>query len=207
MRGAECLRPTLSFGVKWFLYGTTACTSTNATEWKKLDSLIGNLFHDNKEGEPWNSRRSHSTELGNLSIAEYFKKIKVTADLLANIDSAVEDKNLVIYAVNGLGDRYEHVASIIRHTKTPLTLLETRSMLLLEETLMNQKHRNGARDTTYSPTVLMTTSNNNTKNNNRQVCRNFQRGGCSFGERCRYLHVDSNGNRQSGNNTTRGSPQ
>ncbi|GJV29287.1 hybrid signal transduction histidine kinase M [Tanacetum coccineum] len=139
MRGAECLRLTLSFGVKWFLYGMTACTSTNATEWKKLDSLIGlDLWKPLPRQE---GRRAmelheepHSTELGNLSIAEYFKKIKVTADLLANIDSAVEDKNLVIYAVNGLGDRYEHVASIIRHSKTSLTLLETRSMLLLEET-------------------------------------------------------------------------
>nr|GEZ91876.1 hybrid signal transduction histidine kinase M [Tanacetum cinerariifolium] len=72
---------------------------------------------------------------------------------------------------------------------------------------MNRKHRNRARDTTCSPTVLMTTSNNNTKNNNRQVCRNFQRGACSFGERCSYLYVDSNGNRQSGNNITQGSPQ
>ena len=148
-----------------------------------------------------------SLELGNHTIAEYFKKIKVTTDLLANINSTVEDRNLVMYAVYGLDDRYEHVASIIRHSKQPLTLLETSWMLLPKESHMNRKHqRNGSRDTTSLPTVLGATNNNLRNNNNMPVCCNFQKGACNF-DRCRYLHVDSNGNRHSGMNTARGSTQ
>ncbi|GKB35272.1 hypothetical protein Tco_0880214 [Tanacetum coccineum] len=104
-----------------------------------------------RKPEPWNSTKSSALWNSTKSSA-LWKKVKVTADLLANIDSVIEDKNLVMYAINGLGDRYEHVASIIRQSKTLLTLLETRSMLLLEESRMNRKqHCNGSRDTTSSP--------------------------------------------------------
>ncbi|GJV29286.1 hybrid signal transduction histidine kinase M [Tanacetum coccineum] len=96
--------------------------------------VLKDLFHDKKEARTMELYEElRPMELGNLSIAEYCKKASVTADLLANIDSAIEDKNLVIYVINGLSDRYEHVASKILQSKTLLTLLETRSMLLLEE--------------------------------------------------------------------------
>ncbi|GKF25890.1 Myb-like protein P [Tanacetum coccineum] len=98
-----------------------------------LWSSLEDLFHDNKEARAMELHEElRSMELGDLSIAEYFKRIKVIADLLTNIDLVVDEKNLVMHAVNGLGDKYDHVASIIRHSKNPLTLLETRSMLLLE---------------------------------------------------------------------------
>nr|GEZ10817.1 hybrid signal transduction histidine kinase M [Tanacetum cinerariifolium] len=44
-------------------------------------------------------------KLGSLSITEYFYKINHIADLLANIDSPVDEKNFVIYAINGLSDK------------------------------------------------------------------------------------------------------
>ncbi|GKG22643.1 hybrid signal transduction histidine kinase M, partial [Tanacetum coccineum] len=88
-----------------------------------------------------------------LSIAEYFKRIKVISDL-SNIDSPIDDKNLVMYAVNGLGDKYKHVSSIIRYNKNSLSLLETRLMLLLEESRLKRKESHGhARDTPSSSTV------------------------------------------------------
>ncbi|GKB11647.1 hypothetical protein Tco_0845570 [Tanacetum coccineum] len=46
-----------------------------------------------------------SMKLGNMSISEYFKKIKVASDLLSNIGSPIDNKNLVMCAVNGLGDK------------------------------------------------------------------------------------------------------
>ncbi|GKC23612.1 Myb-like protein P, partial [Tanacetum coccineum] len=127
-----------SFGVQGLLDGTFVCTSDNATEWKKLDSLVkvwiygtistsllqtvlkknvtaqnvwkslADLFHDNKEARAMELHEElRSLELGTLSIAEYFKRIKVVSDLLSNIESPVDDKNLVMYAVNGLGDKYD----------------------------------------------------------------------------------------------------
>nr|GEU77427.1 ribonuclease H-like domain-containing protein [Tanacetum cinerariifolium] len=132
-----------------------------------------------------------SLELGTLSIAEYFKKIKVVSDLLSNIASLVDDKNLVMYVVNGLGEKYDHVASTIRHSKIPPTLLETRSMLLLKESHLNRKQGRGhACETPSSSTVLMATgsSNNNKGATNKEVCKKFQLGYCRFGDHCKYVH-------------------
>ncbi|GJY57570.1 hybrid signal transduction histidine kinase M [Tanacetum coccineum] len=132
-----------SFGVHGLLDGTFVSTTDNAAEWKKLDSLVWIYARAMELHE-----EIRSLELGTLSIVEYFKKIKVVSDLLSNIEYPFDDKNLVMYAVNGLRDKYDHMASIIRHSKNPLTLLETRSMLLLEESRLNRKQGRGhARDT------------------------------------------------------------
>ena len=211
-----------SFGVNVLLDGTFPCTSANANEWKKLDSLVtvriygtistsllqtvlkknvttkdvwkslAYLFHDNKEARSTELHEElRSLELGSLSIAEYFKKIKVISDLRSNIDSHVAEKNLVMYVVNGLTEKYEHVANIIRHTKTPLTLLETRSMLLLEVSRLSRKQgREHVRDNPSSSTVLLASSNGAHKKGrtNKDMCNNFQRGFCRFGDRCKYAH-------------------
>ncbi|GJW44167.1 kinase RLK-Pelle-LRR-I-1 family protein [Tanacetum coccineum] len=59
--------------------------------WKSL----ADLFHDNKEAR---SMELHEEllEIGSLSIAEYFKKIKLIFDLLSNIDSTLSEKNLLM---------------------------------------------------------------------------------------------------------------
>ena len=90
-------------------------------------------------------------ELGSLSITNYCHKISRIADLLANIDSPVDEKNLFTYAVNGLTDKYEGVAGIIRHRDPPPTFAQAQSMLLLEESRLNHKtSRPSARDSTSS---------------------------------------------------------
>ncbi|GJU89516.1 hybrid signal transduction histidine kinase M [Tanacetum coccineum] len=136
----------------------------------------------------------YSLDLGNLTIAEYFKKIKVTPDLLSSIDAAVDEKTLVMYVINGLGDHYDHVPSIIRHNPKRPTLLETRSMLLLEELCMNRKQNcSHTSDNSSSPTVLVASSKANPpKTNTKEICRNFQRGNYRFGSKCRYLHTRNN---------------
>ncbi|GKF65481.1 Myb-like protein P, partial [Tanacetum coccineum] len=126
----------LSFGIQGLLDGSYACTTSNAVEWKKLDSLVKvwiystistsllqivlrknvsahdvwksleDLFHNNKDAHVMELHEElRSLELGSLSITEYFKRIKVISNLLSNIDSPIYDKNLVMYAVNGLGDK------------------------------------------------------------------------------------------------------
>ena len=191
--------------VKVWIYGTISTSllqtvlKRNVTAedvWKSL----ADLFHDNKEARSMELHEElRSLEIGSLSIAEYFKKIKVISDLLSNIDSPVSEKNLLMYAANGLTDKYEHVASIIRHTKTPLTLLEARSMLLLEESRLSRKQgRDSARDTPSSSTVLLASgSDTNKGRNNKEFCRNFQRGFCRFGETCRFVHAHKSQNGKS----------
>ncbi|GJT43822.1 hypothetical protein Tco_0952537 [Tanacetum coccineum] len=120
-----------SFGVLGFLDGTITSTNTTATEWNRLDSLVKvwiygmistsllqtvlkknvttkdvwkslkELFHDNKYARAMELR---SLELGNLTISEYFKKIKMVSDLLSNIESPVDENSLVMHAINGLSE-------------------------------------------------------------------------------------------------------
>ena len=144
-------------------------------------------------------------ELGSLSITDYCHKISRIADLLANIDSPVDEKNLVTYALSGLTDKYEGVAGIIRHRDPPPTFAQAQSMLLLEESCLNHKtSRPSARDSTSSsPHVLIAAASNN-RNNPAEHCRNFKRGSCTYGERCRFVHTNATGTRN-GNNNNRGS--
>nr|GFB83946.1 hybrid signal transduction histidine kinase M [Tanacetum cinerariifolium] len=150
--------------------------------WKSLKAV----FHDNKTARAMQlDTELRTIKLGSLSITEYCNKISRNADLLANIDSQVDEKNLVTYAINGLPDTYEGVAGIICHRDTPPTFAQAQSMLLLEEIRLNHKSsRHPARESSISsPHVLLASSNNRNNNNSAQLCRNFQRGSCSFGER------------------------
>nr|GEW38148.1 hybrid signal transduction histidine kinase M-like [Tanacetum cinerariifolium] len=76
-------------------------------------------------------------DIGSVSIFEYLKRIKVIVDLLANIDSLIEENTLVMCVVNGLDDKFEHATMIIRHSTKRPTLIATRLMLLVEESRMN----------------------------------------------------------------------
>nr|GEU54164.1 retrotransposon protein, putative, unclassified [Tanacetum cinerariifolium] len=57
------------------------------------------LFHDNKDARAMELQEElRSLELGNLTISEYFKKIKMVSDLLSNIESPVNENSLVMDA-------------------------------------------------------------------------------------------------------------
>ncbi|GJS23365.1 hybrid signal transduction histidine kinase M [Tanacetum coccineum] len=206
-----------SFGVLKFIDGTSTSADQASDEWGKLDSLqLKDVFHDNKNARAMQLDNDLRTiEIGNMSITDYFHKIRRMADLLANIDAPVDEKILVSYVINGLGDRFDQVAGIIRHRDPTPTFAQTQSMLLLEESRLARKSsRHSARDASSSGSVLLAANSNNrntpNKNSSQQACHNYQRGHCNFGNRCKYLHVPSNDTRSgisSGNNTHVSAPQ
>lgn len=103
---------------------------TANTVWTSLESI----FCDNKDARAIELENDlRSIEIGDLSVAAYCQKIKVTADLLSNIDQPVPEKTLVTYMINGLGEKFDQVAGIIRHQQPLPSFLQARSMLLLEE--------------------------------------------------------------------------
>ncbi|GKD70670.1 hybrid signal transduction histidine kinase M [Tanacetum coccineum] len=147
--------------VKLWIFGTISKSllqrvlkknTTSHDVWKQLKDV----FHDNKSARAMQLDNDlRNVELGNLSITDYFHKIRRMADLLANIDSPVDEKNLVFYAINGLGEKYDQVAGIIRHRDPTPTFSQTQSMLLLEESRLAQKSRNTPRDNSSSGSVLL----------------------------------------------------
>nr|GFB05351.1 hybrid signal transduction histidine kinase M [Tanacetum cinerariifolium] len=44
---------------------------------------------------------------------------------LANIDSPADEKNLIAYAINNVGDKYEGVVDMIRHRDPPPTFAQS----------------------------------------------------------------------------------
>ncbi|PWA70588.1 hybrid signal transduction histidine kinase M [Artemisia annua] len=168
---------------------------------KALWDHIQGLFHDNKDARAIAlDNELRSIKIGTMSINEYCTKIKSLADRLKNLGSVVSDKNLVTYAVNGLDSRYQTIVKIIRH-REPLPSFETaRSMLLLDESTMNEEA--GASSifdsNSSSPTVLVTTNSSGSKDNPNtssnespsltQLCNHFNKGSCKFGDRCKFIH-------------------
>ncbi|GJY88063.1 protein kinase, ATP binding site-containing protein, partial [Tanacetum coccineum] len=127
---------------------------------KDLWDHLEKLFHDNKDARAINlDNELHSLKIGNMSINNYCTKCKSMADGLKNLGSSVSEKNLVIYAVNGLDSRFATIVEIIRH-REPLPSFKTaRNMLLLKESTLNNvaKHATNFDSSTPSPIILMAT--------------------------------------------------
>nr|GEV00482.1 hybrid signal transduction histidine kinase M [Tanacetum cinerariifolium] len=82
-------------------------SGANSIHWLSYGSLsLKAVFHENKTACAMQLNTEIRTiELGSLSITEYCNKISRIEDLLANINSPVDEKNLVTYAINGLLDK------------------------------------------------------------------------------------------------------
>ncbi|GJW07177.1 ribonuclease H-like domain-containing protein [Tanacetum coccineum] len=115
---------------------------------------LKDLFHNNKDARVTQlDNEIRNMAIDSLSVTDFFQEIKSKADRLANLDSPVKDTSLVTYAVNGI--------------RSNSTLLH---------------------NTPSSPTVLVASTTPTDKANTMStsgfdVCRNFQRGSCSYGAR------------------------
>lgn len=103
---------------------------------------IENQFRNNKESRAIQLDNDLRTkEIGDQSVHEYSQSLKSIADLLENVEAPVSDKTLVMYMLNGLNEKFDHIINVIKHQKPFPTFEEARNMLELEETRLKKPNK------------------------------------------------------------------
>ncbi|KFK22187.1 hypothetical protein AALP_AAs47930U000100 [Arabis alpina] len=121
--------------------------------------ILENLFRDNKEAQALQyDNELRTLEIGDLSITDYTHKLKSLFDLLANLDSPISERALVMHMLNGLSEKFDSIINVIQHQTPFPSFTKARSMLLMEEKrLLKQVKPAPQHNTTASsPTVLYT---------------------------------------------------
>ena len=75
---------------------------------------------------------------GSQTITAYLQGIKSVSDELAIIDCPVDDLDLVIHTLNGLGSEFKEIAAVIRTHETPITFDELHDLLHDFETYLHR---------------------------------------------------------------------
>lgn len=168
--------------VKLWIYGTLTHPLFKSTfkvggTARDIWLRIENQFRNNKEARAIQLDNDLRTkEIGDMTIHDYSQSLQAIADLLANVDAQLNDKTLVMYLLNGLNDKFDHIINVIKHHKPFPTFEEATNMLELEETRLKKPHKTHISHTDHasSSTALVATSSDSkqSNNNNRNTNRN-----------------------------------
>jgi hypothetical protein len=99
---------------------------------------------------PAPSSSTPSFEQGDLSVSDYCRKMKSTADGLRDLGFTVPEHILVLNVLRGLPSSYEAVRTLLTHQQPPPTFLQVRDTLTLEE--LTWGHHTPVSTTTSSST-------------------------------------------------------
>jgi len=152
---------------------------------------------------------------GSLSIAEYLNGIKSVSDELAVINSTVDDVDLVIHTLNGLGSEYKEVSAALRTRENPITFEELHDLLTDYESYLHrdeetptpvptalsaQKGRQHYHKRGYNPAQQGSSTNNRSTSpgsNKRVICQYCEKSGHTA-KICYKLHGYPNQKRNTG---------
>lgn len=181
--------------VKLWIYGTLApplfkssfkVGGTTRDIWLRIE----NQFRNNKESRALQLDNDLRTkEIGDMTIHEYSHSLKSIADLLENVEAPVSDKTLVMYMLNGLNEKFDHIINVIKHQKPFPSFEDAKSMLEMEETRLKKPHKGTAShsDHSSSSTALVSTVSDNSKNTTqRNQTRNTRGNRRGYRGRGRY---------------------
>lgn len=80
-------------------------------------------------------------EIGDQTIRDYAQTLKSLADLLSNLDSPVIDRNLVMYMLNGLNEKFDNIINVIKHQNPFPSFDDAKSMLQDEELRLKRTNK------------------------------------------------------------------
>ncbi|XP_037466340.1 uncharacterized protein LOC119338146 [Triticum dicoccoides] len=111
-------------------------TSTAYDVWTQLHLL----FRDNQPGRAIIlGAEFRNTVQGDLSIAEYSRRLKGLADALGDVGERVSDQSLTLQLIRGLNRRFQVMATLLPMQEPFPTFVQARSRLLLEEISANER--------------------------------------------------------------------
>ncbi|CAL9238006.1 unnamed protein product [Arabidopsis halleri] len=170
--------------VKIWLYGTMApplfqnsfqAGGTARDLWVRVE----NLFRNNKEARAIQlDNELRTLEIGDLGVAAYCQKMKSTAALLSNVGTAVAERTLVMYILNGLNEKFDNIINVIQH-KDPFPSYDSaKTMLEWEEKHLQKSTKPTASHTATasSSTALTASSSQPHSSSNRGRNGSNQRG-------------------------------
>ena len=181
--------------VKMWIYGTItdSLVETILTPKSTAHDLwmaLKNLFRDNKENRALQLENElRMITIGDTTVQEYCRKLKSLSDLLANVESPVTDRQLVMHCLNSLNDKFEGIHNVIRHRSPFTSFHTTRSMLLAEEERLSRQSKPSIthNDSSLAPNALFaaddSSSNSSTRHNNNNRGRNNNHRGGGRGKR------------------------
>lgn len=133
------------------IFSSVATLETSAQVWRTLEQV----FNSQIQVRSINIRIGlATTKKGDMSVTDYYNKMKTYGDELASAGSTIDDTNLVSYIVTGLGADYNSVVSSVMACSTPITAPELLSLMLAYEERQELLFDGGS----YSNSSVNTTS-------------------------------------------------
>jgi hypothetical protein len=152
---------------------------TPAEAWRNLVQM----FKTNTKARKLQLKQElHIVEKKNMSINEYSLKIKGIVESLASINVSVDDDDLVIVCLNGLGKEYKPFKTSITVRENVPNFRDLVSMLIVEEKTLNEEC-----STQNKNNVEQQAFYSNTGRDRRRGCGQGQGGGC-FGNQNFMTH-------------------
>ncbi|XP_020089007.1 uncharacterized protein LOC109710684 [Ananas comosus] len=113
-----------------------ASAKTSREAWQKLAHLYANKSRSRVMSL---KDRLSSLSRGTKSVSEYLQLIKTTADELAIVDSPLDDIDLVIYTLNGLGPEFKEISAAMKAPENPITFEELYDKLIDYENFLKKE--------------------------------------------------------------------
>uniref|UniRef100_A0A803QN75 Retrotransposon Copia-like N-terminal domain-containing protein n=1 Tax=Cannabis sativa TaxID=3483 RepID=A0A803QN75_CANSA len=127
------LRSSMSEGI----LGSVAAHSTSFEVWKSLEQKFSG---QSKARLLQLKSQLTNIQKGNMSISDYVDKIKSICDNLAIVGCIVNDQDIELQLLNGLGPEYDSVVSGITSTNESKSLEEIQALLMAHECRLERHH-------------------------------------------------------------------